>query len=58
MKEQLGTIITKLHGVSGQLAAINSAAEDSEFADAIFGTRDYLETIISELETITGGLKS
>lgn len=53
MKEQLGTIITKLHGVSGQLAAINSAAEDSEYADAIFGTRDYLETIISELETIS-----
>lgn len=53
MKEQLETIITKLHGVSGQLAAINSAAEDSDFADAVFGTRDYLETIIDELAAIS-----
>ena len=55
MKTQIETIITKLHGVSGQLAAINSAAEDSEYADALFGTRDYLETIIEELATIAEG---
>ncbi len=55
MKGQLETIITKLHGVSGQLAAINSVAEDSEFADALFGTRDYLETIIEELAMIAEG---
>lgn len=53
MKKQLESIVTKLHGVSGLLAVINIVAGDSEFADAIFSTRDYLETVIEELAAIS-----
>ena len=53
MKDQIEAVITKLQGVSGQLAAINSAVEDSEIADAVWGTNDYLKTIIAELTAIS-----
>ena len=53
MKEQLEAIVTKLNGVSGQLTAINSLCEDSEIADAVWGTNDYLNSIINELAEIS-----